>query len=215
MEVVLNDAPDGYVIADAIKLVCAGGTPPPRTLDYIEVEGPSSVEENTEADFVCRAYYSDNTNAVVSAGSWTDGDCASAEIDDSGHLTTFEVAAGYETCTVTASYTEDSVEHQSSLEVRIYDTDIPPPAEVIIDDADAGFSSGPSPWPTSPGYVPGSYNDSYHLRSRAAAACGPSGHSNSVHPVIARYLRNGRRTKTVQVQRPTPFSTMVRLYLRR
>ena len=36
-------------------------------------------------------------------------------------------------------------------------------AEVIIDDADAGFSSGPSPWPTSPGYVPGSYNDSYHF----------------------------------------------------
>ena len=164
--ILLNDDPSGYVIADAIKIVSLdtgwmaklSGTDSPQ-LDQIEIEGPDSVNENAAVDFACRAYYCDSANTVVPADSWTDN-CSAADIDDAGHLTAFE-AGGNEQCQITAYYTEGLTTVSDIFNVSIIDTDSPSQnTEVTIDNADAGFSSGPASWPWS-SFSPGGYNTHY------------------------------------------------------
>jgi len=48
-------------------------TPPPNNLDYIGIEGPIDVNENSTVDYNCRAYYTDGTSLLWSPilGMWT------------------------------------------------------------------------------------------------------------------------------------------------
>jgi hypothetical protein len=149
----LNDAPSGYVIADAVRLVCTG---PIRVLTSIDIEGPATVNENSAADYTCRAYYDDGTDAVVAADSWTET-CAHASIDASGRLTTGPVDAD-EYCQFEASYSENGVSRTDVHSVTIVDAGAA--AEMIVDNTDAGFSSGPAQWPRS-SFTPGYYGSNY------------------------------------------------------
>lgn len=157
VDVVLNDTLSGYVIADAVELVCEAGPPPTIGLVRIEVEGPSLVDENTDASFVCRAFYSDNTSVIVAENNWTDT-CIHGDLSAVGELTTSELTTS-ETCLITATYTEDGVTRQDDLALTIRDTDALPPVEQVIDNTDPGFSAMGN-WGTS-SYTPGYYGSNY------------------------------------------------------
>ena len=95
-------------------------TPPPDNLDYIEIEGPIDVNENSTADYNCRAYYTDGTSLLVEPDTW-DVDCASAGISATGLLTTYDVGSD-QACQITASYEEDSIASSDTHSISIRDT---------------------------------------------------------------------------------------------
>ena len=82
-------------------------TPLPNNLDYIEIEGPVNVSENTSADYNCRAYYTDGTSLLVEPGTWN-VECASASISSTGLLTTYDVDAEPD-CQIKAYYLEGNI----------------------------------------------------------------------------------------------------------
>ena len=103
-------------------------TPPQDNLDYIGIEGPIDVNENSTADYSCRAYYTDGTNRLMEPDTW-DVDCSSAGISATGLLTTYEVGAD-EACQVSANYAEGGISTSATYGITIADLDgtIPPPA---------------------------------------------------------------------------------------
>jgi hypothetical protein len=83
--------------ADAVKFTpVAHGE-----VDYVAIEGPYEVKENTSAQYTLRAYYSNGHQQVVSADSWEVSCPAFAEISQTGLLTAKAVDAD-ETCTIEA-----------------------------------------------------------------------------------------------------------------
>ena len=108
-------------------------------LDYIGIEGPIDINENSTLDYNCRAYYTDGTSRLVEPDTWNVG-CASAEISATGLLTTYDVGSD-QACQITASYTEGGITSADSHDVTIRDSSAPPPlTEIIIDDGDPGTS---------------------------------------------------------------------------
>jgi hypothetical protein len=89
-------------------------------LDYIEIEGPSVINENSRADYNCRAYYTNGTDRQVMADTW-DEDSAYAAISNTGHLTTTEVLSN-EPVQVFASYTEGGVTTNTTYDVLVKNT---------------------------------------------------------------------------------------------
>ncbi|WP_373498914.1 hypothetical protein [Desulfococcus sp.] len=157
LEVLLNDTPTGVVIADAVKIV-SEGTPPIKSLDRIEIEGLASIPENTSQNYICRAHYTDGTTEQVTADIWSD-DCIDADIDGTGILTAYEVD-GDMSCRITAAYTADGITKTASKDISVMDDDSLEPVEIIIDNKNAGFASGPTAWTWSQ-FTPGGYNTSY------------------------------------------------------
>lgn len=99
------------------------GNPPASALpDYIQIEGPVNVSENTTADYNCRAYYTDGTNLLVEPDNW-DVDCAYASISTTGLLTTYDVYSD-QMCLIEASYTE-GITQNASHSITISDADVP------------------------------------------------------------------------------------------
>jgi lysophospholipase L1-like esterase len=89
----------------------------PPVLEYIEVQGPFSLDENASADFDCTAYYSDGSSQIVEADIWS-VDCPSiAGISATGLLTANEVSVN-EACTVSATYT-DGVTRNDAFPISI------------------------------------------------------------------------------------------------
>ena len=73
------------------------------TLSSIDVTGPTSVNENSGAQYTCTAYWSDgSTSNVTSSATWSENS-PYASIGSSGYLTTIEVSSD-KSCRVTASY---------------------------------------------------------------------------------------------------------------
>ena len=97
---------------------------PVKTLSSIAIEGPNQVNENATQDYNCRAYYSDNTNALVEP-SWGENS-AYASISGSGLLTTTEVPSD-QSCQVTASFSEGGVTKNATLAVTIKDVPVDTP----------------------------------------------------------------------------------------
>jgi len=110
---------------------------PVKTLSSIAIEGPNQVNENATQDYNCRAYYSDNTNALVEP-SWGENS-AYASINGSGLLTTTEVPFD-QGCLVTASYTEGGLTKNANLSVMIMDVppETPSISSLVPDQGEAG-----------------------------------------------------------------------------
>lgn len=69
----------------------------------LEINGPTSVPENSGAQYQCTAYWSDGSSLdVTNDATWSE-DCEGAEIDAGGFLTTYDIASD-EYCQVTANY---------------------------------------------------------------------------------------------------------------
>ena len=90
-----------------------GDEPPEVQLDFIAIEGPDSVMENSSARYSCRAYYTDGSDSLISDSclvNWTTS-CAEAEFDqDDCNLLLTSVVAEDIACQLSASYAEDSIE---------------------------------------------------------------------------------------------------------
>jgi len=91
-----------------------------RDLDYIAIEGPIDVNENSTVDYNCRAYYTDGSSQLVQLDTW-DVDCSYAGISATGLLTTHEVNSD-ETCQISASYEEDGIASSDTHSTIIRDT---------------------------------------------------------------------------------------------
>ena len=100
-------------------------TPPPNNLDYIEIEGPIDVNENSTANYNCRAYYTDGTSLLVEPDTWN-VDCASASISGTGLYTTYDIDLD-QACQISASYTEGVITSADSHDVTIRASITPPP----------------------------------------------------------------------------------------
>ncbi|MCP4593912.1 MAG: hypothetical protein GY842_24520 [bacterium] len=87
-------------------------------LDIIEIEGPTSVNENSSQDYSCRAYYTDGTSQYVPA-QW-DEDSPYATIAGTGLLTTYDVD-GNQPCRITATYTDGGITRNDTLDITIVD----------------------------------------------------------------------------------------------
>jgi hypothetical protein len=94
--------------------------PPPGDLDYIEIKGPIDVNENSTADYDCRAYYTDGTNKLVEPDTWN-VDCPFAGILATGLLTTHELSSD-KPCQVSASYQENGIASSDAHSISIRDT---------------------------------------------------------------------------------------------
>jgi hypothetical protein len=98
------------------------------TLNGISINGPTSVNESSSADYTVNASYSDGSTKSVSSGvTWTENS-ASASINSSGHLVTTAVTAN-QIMLVSATYSGKS----ASLSVTIRNvsstpTPTPPPS---------------------------------------------------------------------------------------
>ena len=95
-------------------------TPLPNNLDYIEIEGPVNVSENTSADYNCRAYYTDGTSLLVEPDTWN-VECASASISSTGLLTTYDVDADQD-CQIKAYYLEGNITESDTYDTTIIDS---------------------------------------------------------------------------------------------
>ena len=95
-------------------------TPPPGNLDYIGIEGPIDVNENSTVDYNCRAYYTDGTNRLVEPDTW-DVDCSYASISATGLLTTYDVDSD-QSCQISASYEENGIASSDTHSISIRDT---------------------------------------------------------------------------------------------
>ena len=131
-------------------------------LDYIEIEGPASVNENSSVDYTCRAYYTDGSSRVVEPD-WSENSTY-ATISSKGLLTTTEVASS-QPCRISATYSENGIDLIDDFDMMIQDYE--PPAEVIIDNDDPGTSYAGGPWGYSSGLNP--YDGSSRAESRAGA----------------------------------------------
>jgi hypothetical protein len=73
------------------------------SIERIEIEGPSAVDEDSTAYYSCKAYYDDGRSEDITASaSWSE-DCWYADISSGGRLTTGVVTAD-ETCRISAIY---------------------------------------------------------------------------------------------------------------
>ncbi len=76
----------------------------PYTLSYIQISGPPEVNENSSAQYTCKAYYEDGSSKFITSSSTWSIDTSYASINSSGMLTTMsvvgdkqrEIAASYE-----------------------------------------------------------------------------------------------------------------------
>ncbi len=102
-------------------------------LDRLEVTGPAVVNESSSGDFVCTAYFSDGTSAIVTgAAIWT---CAPSS-SWGPHASTVAIAGGRlsvgaldtdDDWAVTASYTYGTSTKYRGVAVHLHDTTPPPP----------------------------------------------------------------------------------------
>jgi lysophospholipase L1-like esterase/plastocyanin domain-containing protein len=142
--------------ADAVRFVTAGEL----VLDDIAIEGPDEVVGNTSAQYVLRAYYTNGTSQLVAAASWAVSCPSYAQISDTGLLTAFNVS-GAQSCTITASYGENSTLLEDAVSILI--KDVAAPTQVIIDNDDPGTSYSGGFWGYSSGANP--YNGSSRAES--------------------------------------------------
>ena len=90
------------------------------TLDHIEISGTSSIKENASSEYTSRAFYTNGTNRLVRATSWSDNS-AFAAISNLGKLTTNSVPSD-QSITIQASYTEGAITADATFNVVIKDT---------------------------------------------------------------------------------------------
>jgi hypothetical protein len=132
--------------ADAINFVSAE----PSALSYTVIAGAANVNENSSADYICTAHYTDGYSQEVEPDNWSINS-AYANISLTGLLTTGEVSSD-EPCRISATYTENGITRSDDLDITI--TDYVVPEEIIIDNDEPGTSYSGGPWGYSSGASP-------------------------------------------------------------
>ena len=122
---------NGITRSDDLDITIENYVPP--ELDYIEIEGPSSVNENSSTDYRCIAHYTDGSSHEVEPDPWEENS-DHAIISPTGLLTTSEVTSS-EPCRISATYATLSDDLDITIENYV------PPVELIIDNGDSGTSS--------------------------------------------------------------------------
>ena len=131
--VVRSESSSCSTCADAVSFFTALNP----DLDRIEIEGPESVNENSNADYRCIAYYTDGSSHEVEPDTWGENSAYST-ISSTGLLTTTEVSSS-EPCRIYATYTENSIARSDDLDITI--KDYVAPVELVIDNGESGTSS--------------------------------------------------------------------------
>ncbi len=75
----------------------------PAGLDYIEISGPTEVDEDSSAQYTCTAHFIDDSTSVITDNATWSEDCDFASISSSGLLTTSSVLSD-ESCQITATF---------------------------------------------------------------------------------------------------------------
>ncbi|UCH58468.1 MAG: pre-peptidase C-terminal domain-containing protein [Anaerolineales bacterium] len=88
-------------------------------LDYIEIEGPPILNENSRANYYCRAYYTNGTNRLVMANNWNE-DSLFADIPNMGNLINEEVLSD-ESVEIYAIYSEGNITKNTTYDVIVRD----------------------------------------------------------------------------------------------
>ncbi len=109
-----DPASTASVNADAVRFV-------PVTLQSIEITGPTTVNENSAADYNAVAYYSGGVSAAVQPQSWS-VNVTQATIDTTGRLTATSVAADTP-AVVSAQYTVNGVTVSDTYDLTILNDD--------------------------------------------------------------------------------------------
>ncbi len=105
-----------------------GDTPlPVRTLTGITISGPMQVNENSEAQYVCEAQYSDGTSDNITGIAQWSVDPAGYATITGGALVASEVG-GEQPVTISAVFEQNSIAENSSLVIAILDSVPGPPA---------------------------------------------------------------------------------------
>ena len=102
-----------------------GDTPPAgRTLTGITISGPLQVDENSEAQYICEAQYSDGTSEDISGmAAWTVDPAGYATIAE-GTLTASEIS-GEQPLTISALFDQNSVSANASHTIVILGSGLP------------------------------------------------------------------------------------------
>ncbi len=122
-----------YVIASTVAKQLVG----------LAIEGPSTVAEGGSAQFAARAYFSDNTNSIVSA-SWSENS-SYASISSSGLLSASSVSSNREV-TVTASYSSGGISKTATTVLTIVNSGSGGGTQVTDVIVNGGFEAGTTPW---------------------------------------------------------------------
>lgn len=112
----------------AVSTAYSAPTPPPTSppapvLTEIVISGPESIDENTTAQYICTASYSDNTTATVTPN-WSE-DSSDATISGAGELSVSDIDAD-QNITITANYSGKTATHAVTA------VDVPPVLTGIV-----------------------------------------------------------------------------------
>jgi hypothetical protein len=108
----------------AVQITITDVSPLAPVLTGISISGPAEVAENTQANYMATAAYSDGTTRdATTLSQWQVNDSSYAEISGNG-LTTFEVPANQQVL-LTATYEEDEITRSDTIQVTILDQSIP------------------------------------------------------------------------------------------
>jgi YD repeat-containing protein len=126
--VVIISASDTYAtVADAVRFEAADCS---RVFDRMEVQGQSQMDEESTQFLDLRVFYTNGTDELVRADSWSVG-LAGADITDQGVLTAPSVDRD-ELCTITATHTDfEGTQHTTTFDVIISDDVV---TDLIMDD---------------------------------------------------------------------------------
>ena len=107
------------VTKSASKSVTLKDVPVAKVLDRVTISGPSQVDEDRSGDYTCTAHFRDGTSAEVTGqASWREN--SSYTTISGGRLSVGGLSSD-KTCTVTASYTYNSVTESGSKSVTLKD----------------------------------------------------------------------------------------------
>ena len=111
------------VTKSASKAVTINDVVVPVTLQSIQITGANSVDENTTANFLATAFFSDgSTSSVTASAAWSENS-ALASINSNGQLTAGDVPAN-QVVTVSASYFYAGVTKSATKNVTIIDVPV-------------------------------------------------------------------------------------------
>ncbi|MDL2121667.1 MAG: PKD domain-containing protein [Deltaproteobacteria bacterium] len=132
---------DCSTCADAARFI----SKPPAELDYIEVDGPRVVLDNSTAQYLCKAYYTDGAILMVVPDDCTVNCPAFANISQQGLLTSFDVDT-QQPCQVSMTYEENGETRTGTFDLNISDS--------VFRDNDGPGTSSTGTWDSSSGPDP-------------------------------------------------------------
>jgi len=131
----------GGVTRNASQQVTVINVPPPPTLTSLNISGPSSVNENSSAQFFAAASFSDGSSQVVDT-TWSE-DSAATSISIFGLLSAGEVASDT-SVTISASYTTGGVTRNAQKGVTVLNTTGTPTYTLTVNAVNGTVAKNPN-----------------------------------------------------------------------